>query len=767
MASSIFFNGRLISIPGSYSEVDASALEPVGLSASGVVAVIGTAEGGRPVSEITSLADYIHITKPEQGNQVFKSGDLREAIPMLFNPSSDPNILGGAQSVYAMKVNPSTASSATLANAYNSIITLNSADYGAFTDQINVSVGAGTTQGILLTITYEDTVESVDNLSGDSMFSLKYVKPTNGWDTMTAEVEAGGAIVTKATRDVGGGDGAVTQLSGDDTLLVSSASAADTTQQVVVYGTDAAGTTAISETFNLNGTSSVAGSLTFSKVTGARVIGTTAGTVTVSDTNPTTVLTIAAGANGSAGLSACAGNYVGNGVVTLVSSGASTKDVVLVGKSTSGVAQLERIVLTGTTEVSGTAEFSEIDYYAVGDVEAAQTLTVSAEAGRTIPATHNTLKKAADYYNAKYTASTGFVFTLVTSLLSLDPANLDVTTGGVGAQSCLSPADPDFYADSYIVVTWINSNSQLVTATKVSSAIGGAPSTTSTPVYLSGGGEGTATTTDWQNALNLLKDVFVNSIVVLTGDPAVHAMLDAHCSYMGGIGRKERDGFVGLLNTALTDVPSKTEAKAQIVDLNSRHIRAFAQAIEKYDTAGDRTEFMPYFQACVAAGMQAGSAIGTSLTYKYGKVLNIRQSSTWAPTDDSEEMIQAGLCFMENVPNTGRRFVRNVTTYLISNNLAYTEGSVNEAVNYATYNFRTEMEIAVGQRGFSGTLNASYSTARGILAALLGEAVIVATRSLNIELTLDVMEVSVEMAPVIPVNFVKNVIHLITVPQTA
>jgi len=767
MASSIFFNGRLISVPGSYSEVDASALESVGLSASGVVAVVGTAVGGRPVSAITDLSEYLIMTKPEQGNQTFKSGDLREAIPMLFNPSSDSNIQGGAQQVYAMKVNPSTQSAATLENAYNSIISLSSADYGAFTDQINVSIGAGTSQGILLTITYEDTVESVDNLSGDSMFQLSYVKPTNGWDTMTAEVEAGGAIVASATRAVGGADDEMTQLSGDDTLLVSSASSADTTQQIVVYGTDAAGTTAISETLNLNGTTSVAGSLTFSKITGARIVGTTAGIVTLTDTTPTTVLTIAAGAAGMAGLAAAANNYVANGVVTLVSDSTSTKDVVLVGKSNSGVVQLERVVLTGTTAVSGLANFSEINYYAVGDVEVAETLTVSAEAGRTIPATHNTLQKASDYYNSKYASSAGFEFTLVTSLLTLDPANLDVTTGGVGAQSCLSPANPDFYADAYIIVTWINSNSQLIEATKATSAIGGAPSVTTTAVYLTGGAEGTATTDDWQTALNLLKDVFVNSIVLLTGDPAIHATLDAHCSYMAGVGRKERDGFVGLLNTALTDVPTKTEAKAQVVDLNSRHIRAFAQAVEKYDTAGNRTEFMPYFQACIAAGMQSGSPVGTSLTYKYGNVLNLRQSTTWTPTDDSEEMIQAGICFMENVPGVGRRIVRNITTYLISDNLAYTEGSVNEAVNYATYNFRTEMEVAVGQRGYSGTLNNSYATARAILSALLGEAIIVATRSLNIELTADVMEVSVEIAPVIPVNFVKNVIHLITVPQTA
>jgi len=765
MATSIFFNGRLISVPGSYSEVDASGLETIGLSASGIVAVLGTAVGGRPVSAITSVDEIINITKPEQGNTIFKSGDLREAIPMLFNPSNDPDIQGGAQSVVAMKVNPATQSTASLANSYNTILDLTSADWGAFTSQTNVEVGAGTTKGVLLTITYEDTVETVDNLSGDIMFNLKYTKPTNGWDTMTADVEPGGAVVCDATRALSGLDGSVTQLGGNDTLRAVSA-AADITQQIVIYGLDAAGAVQ-TETLSLTGTTPVNGTLTFSKVMGARIIGTTVGIVTLSDTTPTTILTIAAGAATSSGLALGASNYVANTTLGVIADGASTKDVVVVGKSTTGVFQMEKLTLTGAVAVVGVANFSEINYWAMGDVESARTVTASAEAGRTVPAVQNTLQKVSDYYNSKFESSAGFVCVLTTALLSLDPVNLDVTTGAGGAVSCLDPADPAFYADAYLVVDWITNNSQLITAAKTTSAVGGAPSVTTSPVYLTGGIEGTATTTDWQNAYNLLKTVFVNTCVPLTGDPAIHAMQDAHLAYMCGVGRKERDGLVGLMNTALTDVPTKTETKAQIVDLNSRHTRALAQAVDKYNTAGERAEFMPMFTACIAAGMQAGSTVGTSLTYKYGNVLGFRQATTWSPVDDAEEMIQAGLCFMENVSGVGRRWVRNITTHLTDNNLAYIEGSVNEAVNYSVYNFRTEMEIAVGKKGFSGTITQAESVARGILGELISENVLVDTRSLNIELLTDVLEVSLQIAPVIPINFVKNTIHLITVPQTA
>jgi len=765
MATSIFFNGRLISIPGSYSSIDASGLETIGLSASGIVAVIGTAVGGRPVSAISEIDDIISIVKPEQGLQTFKSGNLREAIAMLFSPSKDPDIQGGAQQIIAMKVNPATQSSGQLSNAYNAILDLTSKDWGDFTNQINVLVSSGTTKGILFTIVYEDIIETVDNLGGDVIFNLKYVKPIYGYDTMTAEVKSGGLISCNATRDLGGLDSDITQLGGNNTLIVASSSTSDTTQSLIVYGLDASGAYQ-TETFSLNGTTSVNGSLTFSKIIGARIVGTTIGTVTLTDTDPTTILTITAGVNGSKGIANCSTNYVSNSKVTLVSDGASTKDVLLIGKDSSGVLQVEKITLTATTPVISVGNFSELTYIGLGDVEAAQILTLSCEAAASTT-THNTIQKVSDYFNSKSESSNGFVFTISTALLSLDPSNLDITTGAGGAVSCLSPANPAFYADAYLVQQWINNNSQLISASKVTAAVGGAPSTFTVPIYLTGGSEGTATTSDWQSAYNWLKQIFVNSIVPLTGDPAIHAIQDAHIAYMCGVGRKERDGFIGLLNTAQDDVPTKTELKNQIIDLNSRHERTFAQSIEYYNTAGEREEFLPYFTACIAAGMQAGSSVGTSLTFKYANVLKFNQSSTWNPVDDAEELIQSGLCFLENVSGVGRRWVRNITTHLSSNNLAYIEGSVNEAVNYAVYNLRTELEFAVGKKGFAGTINAAASVARGILESLIREGIIVAYRSLNIELITDVMEVSVEIAPVLPINFILTTVHLITIPQTA
>lgn len=770
MASTIFFNGRIIAKPGSYSEVDVSGLESVGLSASGIVAVLGEAIGGKPVSALEQVSDFIRITKPEQALKIFKEGDLREAIPMAFAPSNDPDILGGAQEVVAMKINPATAASLIMESAYGDLLNLVSRDYGAYTSQITVEVGDGTTKGILLTITLEDIEEIIDNLGGDGIFNLQYQVggPTYWSGGITGEIENGGALVCKGIKSFLGALGSTTNNSPagtPTTISVVSDNAGDVGQICTLYGANASNEY-ISEELTLNGLTEVIGSVSFAYLFGVRLTGNaTLGAITIKNIGlVATYGTIAAGQT-ALGLEVEVPGLpnilpVDNSKVTITPDDPSIQKMLIVGKNGNTIVR-EVLTLNSTNPVDTVASFTEINSIWVGELDSSISALLNAEVIRTNPLIQKTIKKIYDYVEARL----GFTFTILNGKSEFLVSNLDVTTGGLGPQSLYGPGII-YYADAYTIMDWINNNSQIIQASKVSGAIGGRPLNTTTPLHLLGGTEGTSTFSDWQNALNWLKQIRVNTIVVLTGDPSIHAALDAHCSYMGGIGKSERDGVVGLMNSGLTDVPSKDEAKTQIVNLNSRHIRAFAQAIERYDTAGERKEFPPYFQAVVAAGMQAGSPIGTSLTYKYANVLAVRNSNTWNPVDDAEELIQGGLCFMESIYGVGRRVVRNNTTYLISNNLAYTEASVNEAVNFATYSFRTEMEIAVGKRGFSGTINAASATARSILAELLGANAIVATRSLNLELLADVMEVSVEMAPVIPINFVKNTIHLITVPQT-
>lgn len=762
-ASTIFFNGLLISRPGSYSVVDARGLEAIGLGASGIVALIGTAEGGRPVSDMSGPDDLIRITRPGQEREHFRSGDLYEAVPIAFAPANDAEIQAGAQEVICMKTNPSTQSTAEFSNTYGTAMEVTSQDYGAHTAQINVDVSAGTTQGQLISIAFEDILEAGDNIGGDELFNVMWEGTALAWSGMTFEVKSDGGTEAFGTRSELGLDSDVgTQLVAPGAIQVVSTNAGDTSK-CYVMGLDGSNE-AVFETLDLNGTTPVVGTQVFSVVLGLRINVVAAGTVTVEPSGGgAAVFTLLTGDRD-------VGSYIGYGMpvgdapVTVVADGATTKVVLIQGQAPGGALQIEKFTLNGTTPVTGSLDFGIIAAIVVGDVEAARTVTVSAIAAQTDAANFGTLRKVADYYNAlRYGALVGFTFTVNTGEIEFDMTKLDLAA----PVDCYDPAEPGFTADLWAVIDWINNNSQLITAALASGASNAALSSLGAPRFLAGGIDGVATQADYQTALNLLKQIRVNTIVPLTHDPAVHSIVDAHCAYMGGIGRSERDAIVGLKNTAGTGLPTKTEIKTQIQALNSRHIRAVAQTVTRYNVAGQRTEFDPHFRAVLAAGMQAGSDVGTSLTYKYEDSLAYRQDSSWNPTDDGEEMIQAGLMFAETVEGIGRRWVRNITTHLSSSNLAFTEGSVNEAVNYIAYNFRTAMEYAVGRKGFAGTRNAAKGIAIGILDAFIDEEIMTQWRSLEIEQVLDVLEVGVEVAPVLPINFVKNTIHLVTIRQAA
>lgn len=768
MASSIFFNGRVISVPGSYSEVDASGLESIGLGAAGIVAVLGTAEGGRPISDITEVKDLARFTRPEKMRAAFRSGQLREVSGMLFEPAKDPDILAGAAQVVAVKCNPSTQSTGQLMKSGVPQIDLESSDFGAFTEQINVEVQTGTSQGKKITIRFEDQIETGDNIGGDALATLQYSGGTTGYNTATATVNAAGDITVTATRSGLGQSSLIDNPHAGGAAQVVSANAADVGQTVNVFGL--VGGVATKVTVTLNGTTPVAlGSFDASKLLGVHITGaTTLGIVTVETVaGGVDVFTVPAGQT-TEGVIVCDYCYVNKAALSLALDAAGVHDVLVFGRNVASGALAEKVTTAGTTPVASVGStYYFIDFLVVGEVPVARTLTVTVEAAKSLATVQSTLQKAADYFNAKSVViagplTRGFIFDITTGRTTLQTSKLDV----LAATNIKDPATMSMTADLNALVEWINQNSVLITAAESTGATG-VPDNTASPLFLSGGVEGTALFSHYQAALNMLKRTRINSVVDLSGDPAVAAAVDAHCAYMGGIGRSERDGFVGLLNGAMTDVPNKTEVADQIVDLNSRHMRAWAQAVERFNTAGERQEFLPPYGAAILAGMQAGSPVGTPLTHKFMNVLGLRQHSTWNPTDDAEELINAGLVFAEEIEGVGRRVVRNVTTHLSSNNLAFIEGSVNQAVNFAVYEFRTGLEIAVGKRGFSGTLSATRGVAVGKLGLLVDENIITAYRSLDMELIVDVLDVSVEMAPVIPINFVRTTVHLVTLAQMA
>lgn len=719
----------------------------------GIVALVGEVKGGSPYNGATPIH---RISSPGAVGRTFISGDLVEAANLAFDPSNDPNIPGGAQELRIVKVNPSTQSTLTLLDAsLNDSIDLTSKDYGLHTTQVNIDVSAGTNKGKLYTVVYQDTTEIFDDVGGDNIWSALFTQGSNAMTTATIALDNSTGVTGQWTRASTGLDGDLTAPSLAEAARVVSTDGADTTQTITLYGTDASGNPQ-TETLTLDGTNAVIGTATWEAggLLGCIMDATAAGTVTVTNTPTvaTVVFTLTTGQTTKGVLEIDNGAVQAGEVLSVTSSGVpgGTRDILIFGFAAQ-TAIGEKIEVSAATTVNGvTATWTDVTVLVLGAGDAAITWTLTGTPFLLDPVSYPTVKNVAD----RITDTAGWTGTVLgvagQSTGNLLIANLDEQT----ATSAIGAA-VNFTGDLAFAIDTLNTSS-LVTAAKATGA-SAPPDNTASPLYLSGGVEGTTQFSDWQAALDVLRDELVSTVVVLTSDASVHAAAVTHCNYMAGAGRKERDMVVGTAAGV-----NKAAAQSAAVALNTRHARLLFQEIQRYNSEGEKEWFPPYMYAAAVAGAQAGSAIAESLTFKYFKALATRQDSTIVLQDDANELIQSGLWFLEEVPNTGFRNIRNITTHLIDNNLAYIEASVNEAVNYATYNLRTALEVAVGRKGFQATVNQTLAVAISMLAQLVDAEVITNWRNLAITLTGDVFEVDVEIAAVTPVNFVKTKLHVVS-----
>ena len=187
---------------------------------------------------------------------------------------------------------------------------------------------------------------------------------------------------------------------------------------------------------------------------------------------------------------------------------------------------------------TSTTDWTTIENITTSVIGTGETLTVSYTPYTLAPASYTTFDQWEAFFSAQ--AEWTLTKTMATPAASYTLASLDAFTGGnckaVGGYSIL-----DILAD---LIAAVNAGSALVTA----AAAGGAslaPANTTTPVFLAGGAEGATSFSNWQAALDLLRDYRVNTIVVLTNDAAVHAATIAHCTYMCAAGRSERDCVLG------------------------------------------------------------------------------------------------------------------------------------------------------------------------------------------------------------------------------
>jgi len=753
MATAIFFNGKRINVPGAYSKIDASALASTSPAAVGIVALIGTAEGGKPLD----VSEEFDMTRGGQVNERYRSGDLRTAAVFAFSPSTDQAIPNGASRIVPVKVNPSTQSSATIQDDFAAdAADLLSDDYGLFTEGISLEIADGTTQGKLVTIAFEGETEVFDDVGGDSIFTALYTPGTDGYDSALASItsSAFSVAVSKAETGLAAEVTATIPAGLPAGLEVLSGDPGDVAQTVTVYGL--VGTTATQETVTLNGTTPVPTAVvTWSKVLGAAVAGTTAGAMTLRVAGGgATALTIGAGPDGTAGVVQTTNTPLDSaGFPTVTIDTNDPTDMALFGETDAGVLTGERFDMTaGAAGVLGTVAMRKITVIALGEQVVGRTVTVTGNAVASNHSTFATVQKLVDRLNMLdgFTA-TAVVGNPTTFLLT----RMDFPAAAV---SILTPAK-GFLADLDAFLEILNSSSAYMDATRATAACC-PPANTTSPIFLSGGVEGTATIAEYQTAFELLRKRRVNIIVPLTSDAAVHSLLATHLVERAGTLRSEANGYVGL-GTGAGAGDTLANIKSRIQILGTRHISAVPQEASRNDPdTGVDTFYPPYIYSAILAGMQAGSPIGEPLTHKRPLITDIRSDSSWSPENDQSLLIDLGALVTEKVDNVGIRVVRSITTHLADDNVVFSEMSANESANTFVFEFRRRMETKIGQRGLAGTVAAIKGLANGIAGEMVDDEVIVAYRSLQVEQVGDVFPISIEVSPVLSINFIPVVVHL-------
>ena len=347
------------------------------------------------------------------------------------------------------------------------------------------------------------------------------------------------------------------------------------------------------------------------------------------------------------------------------------------------------------------------------------------------------------------------------------------------------------------VVDYLNDFSQYVEAARSSdtgSAVAGccAPGETLDSVALAGGSRGISTNAYFDAGFDELLKVRCNSVVPLIDQDLVNegygstatvasvaANLAGHVAEARGTAQDtagERGGFQGFRGT-------KTEVIAQANSLNDQDVALVAQNVTTLNNLGTLQQFGPRMQAVIAASMRAGvNEIAEPLTHKLLRVSGLTQDSTWDPADisDANEMIINGVLFAETIDGVGTRWVRDLTTWVTDDNLAYSEGSVRDAVRYVAFGLRTTLvERFTGKKASPATIGTVKDTAASYLETARQDNIIVdstdpvtgatvkAYHNLKVYSSGDTLRINVGIFPVPGINFQLNDIFLQLPTQSA
>ncbi len=353
-------------------------------------------------------------------------------------------------------------------------------------------------------------------------------------------------------------------------------------------------------------------------------------------------------------------------------------------------------------------------------------------------------------------ATPDFAATLLARETASSAGTLDYVTA-VSVKSIVYTVRADLQA----VINWLNSSRETnVTATRVAGA-GLTPLNIPT-TYLTSGTSGSVTTQQWADALEGLQREDVGFIAVLSPLPAIHAMLDAHCTYMSGVGKSERRGFVG------GDVGVGSAGSiALALPLNSDRTAVCFPGYIEFDDQKRLTTYASYMTAAAIAACFAGLPAGEAMTNKGIKARGME--TRLRDVIDTDALVEGGVLCVKTEPR-GFIVAKSCTTWRQNDNFNRIEISTGVALDETARQLRDVMQPFIGKGGAPELLldvAAQVESRLRLLSTpkpigpglLVGDEANPPYRGISLTLVGDQIRLSVEVSPVIPVNYGLITIH--------
>lgn len=765
-----FFNNETIIAPQTVVAIDDTAIGPTSTASTQLnVGIVGLSTQGQPDVPIL-------ITSVDQALAVFGQGNLVDGIRRAFAPAAG----GGTQQVYGVRLNPATQGELDLLDSNSDVaIHLTTRDYGVFTRGFSVRVAAATGAGsnfvptgaLKITVTSSgNPPNTVDNLG----YNALNVESLNASGTVT---------VAKSTATIGTGYSAG-QVA---TVVVDTGGSGYTTPPTVTFSApQTAGGVLATGTAVLTGDA-----VTSVTITAAGSGYTSAPTVTLT---------------GGGGSGATAHSTVGPPQTSIVVATSATGQHVhqLVGQqvtiaNSDGTKPFNTLVTAesgGTITVSPGDVFTRTNTATVKGVSVALLLLSAATADKAgLPLTnYGTLKDLA--LAASSVGTTGNWLVSVPS--RMNPAPLAIATTGplasptildVGqSRSVTQTTDPNnpqitvMTGIAQAVVDWLNGRGEIYfTAERfnVDYPLGTIPAVTAAKFATGGADDGsggsllsgvplTISNSDWSNALTALSSVDTPLFVLMSGDPSVIALGDAHAATMSGRGRLERIQIAGLdLGKSTDDAIDAASA------LDSFRTYLVYPGIRDFDVNGNLVTLPPYYAAAQVAGLAAGLGENVALTGKAIRIqgLEVRTQGNGGPfgPDDVDALLLAGVIPIAFRPGKGFIVVQSISTWQDDVRYSKREMSVRRVVDRLARAVREALDNMVGTGITPAFLNAVGGVTKTVLEDYSSRGYIVGDsnnppyQGITVSQQQgrpDTVLVSFEASPGVPANYILVTAHL-------